>query len=583
MIRAPGDRMLVILKSLLARSTALGAALVLMLGLTACGGGGGGGGSTTPPPTVTLSSIAMSPASATLAVAGTQQLTVTGNYSDGSTKNLTSSASYTSSATGIATVSASGDVTATAPGSATITASDGGYTATTMITVDAAAPTLSSIAVAPPSVTLAIGATQPLTVTGTYTDQSTKNLTSSSAYQSSATSIATVTSPGAVVTAVAAGSATITVTNSGKTATVAVTVSPPPTLTSITLAAPSQTVNLGDTLGLVVTGHYSDGSTRTLTSGETYTSGSAQVATVNAGTGVVTPVGFGSSTMTATDTASGLMATYVVTVLAGADSGYVFYNDYAPGVTYQDGSSPALVPVVDTTTTNNGRASLKFVIPGTPSVQGVLVNATAQNLSGFNALSFWAKVDNAPPSGVSALGIGGLGGFGPASNTATLAAQVTGLTVNSTWTKYLIPLPDPAMATSLAPLFSLVEVGSGYTLWLSDIQYVSLSSGIAPTLANATLNGDPLAVPETAPAGGQVQLPSGGYVPYTQPALPNGELAYVGLGWYALNTSACANIATVSAAWLLTVSGAAASGQTCTITGTLQGVTVQGGYQLTVQ
>ena len=59
----------------------------------------------------TLSSIAVSPATANLAIGGTQTLTVTGSYSDNTTAALTSGVTFTSSASTVATASASGVVT----------------------------------------------------------------------------------------------------------------------------------------------------------------------------------------------------------------------------------------------------------------------------------------------------------------------------------------------------------------------------------------------------------------------------------------------------------------------------------------
>jgi uncharacterized protein YjdB len=65
----------------------------------------------------------------------TGQLSVTGSYSDGSTKSLSTGIVWSSSDDTIATVSASGLVTGVAVGSATITAADGTVTGTTSVTV----------------------------------------------------------------------------------------------------------------------------------------------------------------------------------------------------------------------------------------------------------------------------------------------------------------------------------------------------------------------------------------------------------------------------------------------------------------
>lgn len=70
----------------------------------------------------TLVSISISPGSALLSVGNTLQLTATGNYSNGTTQNLTSSATWTTSNSKAAKV-AGGLVTALANGSASITAS----------------------------------------------------------------------------------------------------------------------------------------------------------------------------------------------------------------------------------------------------------------------------------------------------------------------------------------------------------------------------------------------------------------------------------------------------------------------------
>jgi hypothetical protein len=71
-------------------------------------------------------------------VGGTQQLTVTATYSDGSTQNVTSNAAtiYTSSNTAVATVNATGLVKAVANGTSTIKASYGGFSGNATATVN---------------------------------------------------------------------------------------------------------------------------------------------------------------------------------------------------------------------------------------------------------------------------------------------------------------------------------------------------------------------------------------------------------------------------------------------------------------
>jgi Galactose oxidase, central domain/Bacterial Ig-like domain (group 2)/Kelch motif len=97
------------------------------LALASCGGGG-----STPAPT--LQSIAVTPGSPTAVVGADEQLHATGTYSDGTQKDLTASATWTSSLAAVATVT-SGLVTGVAAGAATISASDGGVSGTDTISI----------------------------------------------------------------------------------------------------------------------------------------------------------------------------------------------------------------------------------------------------------------------------------------------------------------------------------------------------------------------------------------------------------------------------------------------------------------
>ncbi len=79
---------------------------------------------------VVLNTLTLSPVStAALAIAGTQQLTATGHYSDGSAAPVSSGITWASSNTAVATVSGSGLVTGVAAGTATISASVGAVSA----------------------------------------------------------------------------------------------------------------------------------------------------------------------------------------------------------------------------------------------------------------------------------------------------------------------------------------------------------------------------------------------------------------------------------------------------------------------
>lgn len=105
-----------------------------------CGGGGGGGNSPAPAPT--LSSLTVTPANSSQDIGASTQFTATATFSNGSTQDVTSLASWTSTAPAVATVSdatgAKGTVTAVAAGSSLITASFGGLTGSTTVTASPA-------------------------------------------------------------------------------------------------------------------------------------------------------------------------------------------------------------------------------------------------------------------------------------------------------------------------------------------------------------------------------------------------------------------------------------------------------------
>jgi hypothetical protein len=93
---------------------------------------------------VTLTSIAVTPANPAIAAGGTQQFTATGTYSDNSTQNLTTQASWSSSKTTVSTINSSGLASGVAGGSAIITATLGTISGSTTLTVQPPALVIST-------------------------------------------------------------------------------------------------------------------------------------------------------------------------------------------------------------------------------------------------------------------------------------------------------------------------------------------------------------------------------------------------------------------------------------------------------
>lgn len=168
------------------------------------------------PAAVPVESVDLTPATLSVAVGATSQLTATVAPENANDQTVT----YVSATPGVATVSASGLVTGVAAGTSviTVTTTDGAKTDTSTVTVTV---NVESVTIAPTSASIAVAATQQLTPTVLPANATVKTVT----YVSSNPAVATVNGSG-LVTGVSAGTANITVTttNGAKTAVSAITV-----------------------------------------------------------------------------------------------------------------------------------------------------------------------------------------------------------------------------------------------------------------------------------------------------------------------------------------------------------------------
>lgn len=173
--------------------------VALLIGLAACGGFFVSGNS--------LQTLTLSPGSTFMGSGDSLTMTANGVTVDGNSKDVTSTATWTSSSPDVATVNG-GVVKAVGIGSTTITASADGVDATSVVTVDTIA--LDSLAVTPssPSVSTSQGTLQ-FTATGTLKDGSTRILTNAVRWSSGTTATATINSTG-LATLIATGTSTIT-------------------------------------------------------------------------------------------------------------------------------------------------------------------------------------------------------------------------------------------------------------------------------------------------------------------------------------------------------------------------------------
>ncbi len=160
----------------------------------------------------TLTSVSVTPSSASILVGATKQFTATATYSNGSTANVSSTASWTNAPASVATTSSSGLATGVTAGSTMVAASLSGISGNASLTVGA--PTLASISVSPSSVSIAVGATQQFTATATYSNGSTANVSSTASWTDVPASVATTSSSG-LTTGVTVGSTIVAASLSG--------------------------------------------------------------------------------------------------------------------------------------------------------------------------------------------------------------------------------------------------------------------------------------------------------------------------------------------------------------------------------
>jgi uncharacterized protein YjdB len=255
---------------------------------------------------VPVARVDVSPATGSVFIGQSLQLSATSEDSTGAT--LTGRAvTWTSSAPSTASVSSNGLVTGLFPGNVTITATSEGKSGTAQLAVTLVP--VNSVQIIPSSATISVGRTAGLIAQ--LLDAAGAPLAGRTVtWSSSAPQIASVASDG-VVTAVAAGQATITATAEGKSGTASVTVTPVP-VASISVSPTSASITSGKTQLFTATVLDAQGN---VLSGRvvSWLSGAPAVATIDQ-TGLATAIGAGSAVIVAT--VEGQQATVTLTVTA---------------------------------------------------------------------------------------------------------------------------------------------------------------------------------------------------------------------------------------------------------------------------
>jgi uncharacterized protein YjdB len=230
-----------------------------------------------------------------IAAGKTQQFSANGIFSDGSTTDITKNVVWDTDKHSVATMTQGGVAIGIAGGAANVTATSGGVVGSVAMNVTAAV--LQSIDIFPDGPTIPVGGQVQLSVTGTFSDNTTSPLTNP--YSSSDPTIATVDPVTGVVTGVSANANTITITATvgNLTDTDLVTVIPA-TLQSITITPSSASITKGTTQQFVLSGIFSDGTVQPLLQGVTWTSSVPATAGVDVN-GIATAIAVGQTTIQA--------------------------------------------------------------------------------------------------------------------------------------------------------------------------------------------------------------------------------------------------------------------------------------------
>ena len=144
----------------------------------------------------------------------------------------------------------------------------------------------------------------------------------------------------------------------------------------------------------------------------------------------------------------------------------------------------------DTEVKYAGSAGLKLTIPepGDPSgtfAGGAFVSNGVRNLSGYNALTFYAKADRSASFNVVGLGNDNTG-------ESRFTAEWGAVPLTTTWTKFVVPIPNPDRLTLERGLFFFAEGAEdnqGYTVWFDEIVFekVTAISDPRPSMATRTV------------------------------------------------------------------------------------------------
>jgi hypothetical protein len=165
----------------------------------------------------------------------------------------------------------------------------------------------------------------------------------------------------------------------------------------------------------------------------------------------------------------------------------VFQDAFTGAVEFQAfGNSQLDALSTDTTNQYEGTGCIRVDVPTSNYAGGAFVTTQPRDLTGYDALTFYARASRAVTMDVAGLGNDNTG-------TSKFEARRNAIPVTTTWTKIVVPVPLPAKLTAERGLFFFAAApqgGSAYTLWFDDIRFEQLATvtNPRPAITPQTLN-----------------------------------------------------------------------------------------------
>lgn len=155
-----------------------------------------------------------------------------------------------------------------------------------------------------------------------------------------------------------------------------------------------------------------------------------------------------------------------------------FYFPYGAGPDNPVGSK-LNAWTVDQKVSYKGTASMRFDVPNSNDVEGnyaggiFRIDGAGRDLRGFDALTFWAKSSQ----GVTVAEFG----FGEDFFPNKYITTVRNITLGTTWTKFIIPIPDASKLVLEKGMFRYAANttdtnGKGYTFWIDELKFEKLGT-----------------------------------------------------------------------------------------------------------